>query len=160
MSKMGSTVSGLLDAWATMFSVALQYGAPLEVLCEKGTGSLFQPSGFTGDNLRSASSPVDYVSRWLMSHDEFTRGAAQEHVVNSDGEKIGTVGHAQADASGALRWGTGERWGASELKVNYPQRASSLTEGPTCGAKGCGGVTRRSGACYVCESCGTTSGCG
>ena len=139
MSKMGSTVSGLLDAWATMFSLALQYGAPLEVLCEKGTGSVFQPSGFTGDALRSASSPVDYVSRWLMSHSEFLPPEEPSMAPEGIHET-----HAEATQPGAA----------------HKAGRSSLTEGPTCSVKGCGGTTRRSGACYVCESCGVTSGCG
>ena len=139
MSKMGSTVSGLLDAWATMFSLALQYGAPLEVLCEKGTGSMFQPSGFTGDALRSASSPVDYVSRWLMSHSEFLPPEEPSMAPEGIHET-----HAEAVQPSAA----------------HKAGRSSLTEGPACSVKGCGGTTRRSGACYVCESCGVTSGCG
>ena len=139
MSKMGSTVSGLLDAWATMFSLALQYGAPLEVLCEKGTGSMFQPSGFTGDALRSASSPVDYVSRWLMSHSEFL--PPEEPSMAPEG-----IHEARAEAT--------------QPSPAHKAGRSSLTEGPACSVKGCGGTTRRSGACYVCESCGVTSGCG
>ena len=139
MSKMGSTVSGLLDAWATMFSLALQYGAPLEVLCEKGTGSVFQPSGFTGDALRSASSPVDYVSRWLMSHSEFLPPEEPSMAPEGIHET-----HAEAVQPSAA----------------HKAGRSSLTEGPVCSVKGCGGTTRRSGACYVCESCGVTSGCG
>ncbi len=139
MSKMGSTVSGLLDAWATMFSLALQYGAPLEVLCEKGTGSVFQPSGFTGDALRSASSPVDYVSRWLMSHSEFL--PPEEPSMAPEG-----IHETHAEATQPV--------------AAHKAGRSSLTEGPVCSVKGCGGTTRRSGACYVCESCGVTSGCG
>lgn len=156
MSKMGSTVSGLLDAWATMFSVALQYGAPLEVLCEKGTGSLFQPSGFTGDELRSASSPVDYVSRWLMSHSEFMASETSE-AAHGEAAPSSDSGFKFNDGT---TYGDGKRWGEGKLRVNHPQRGSSLTEGPACQERGCGGVTRRSGACYVCESCGSTSGCG
>lgn len=66
MSKEGSTISGLLDAWAKTFSTALQYGAPLADLCKQHIGTTFPPQGFTGDDLRSAKSVVDYIGRDLL----------------------------------------------------------------------------------------------
>jgi len=66
ISKEGSTIGGLCDAWATAFSMGLQYGVPLDKLCRKFKGSSFSPSGFTGsDEIRSATSIVDYVASWL-----------------------------------------------------------------------------------------------
>jgi ribonucleoside-diphosphate reductase alpha chain len=66
IAKEGSTVSGLMDSLATVFSVALQHGASLETLCEKLTYMRFEPSGWTGDpKIGFAHSIVDYISRWL-----------------------------------------------------------------------------------------------
>ncbi len=76
MAKEGSTVSGLLDAWATMVSIALQYGAPLETLCEKMVGTTYAPHGFTGDDLRHASSLTDYIGRYLAAN--FVKGEGGE----------------------------------------------------------------------------------
>lgn len=66
ISKAGSTVGGLMDAWATAFSLGLQYGVPLEKLVSKFKNSRFEPSGFAaGSEIKVASSLVDYVVRWL-----------------------------------------------------------------------------------------------
>lgn len=68
MAKQGSTIGGFADAWATCFSMALQYGVPLERMCSKFTAWSFEPSGFTGnEDIPSAKSVIDYVSRWLMA---------------------------------------------------------------------------------------------
>ena len=67
IAKEGSTISGLLDAWAIGVSVALQHGVPLEALMEKHTYSRFEPSGLTGNvNIPMAHSIVDYIARWLL----------------------------------------------------------------------------------------------
>ncbi len=68
MSKQGSTVGGLVDAWATCFSMCLQYGVPLSKLCDKFSHWSFEPAGFTGNELvPQARSVIDYVSRWLAA---------------------------------------------------------------------------------------------
>lgn len=65
VSKMGSAVRGLLDAYATLFSIALQYGVPVEKLATKFKGTAFEPSGFTDNpEIPMASSVIDYVARW------------------------------------------------------------------------------------------------
>jgi ribonucleoside-diphosphate reductase alpha chain len=66
MAKEGSTVSGLMDAFATSISLALQHGVPLKVLCEKFAHTRFEPSGWTGnDQIGYAKSLMDYIFRWL-----------------------------------------------------------------------------------------------
>src|SRR5438105_1546525 len=66
MAKEGSTVSGLMDAFATSISLALQHGVPLRVLCEKFAHTRFEPSGWTGnEQIGYAKSLMDYIFRWL-----------------------------------------------------------------------------------------------
>jgi ribonucleoside-diphosphate reductase alpha chain len=66
MAKEGSTVSGLMDSFATSISIALQHGVPLKVLCEKFAHTRFEPSGWTGnEQIGYAKSLMDYIFRWL-----------------------------------------------------------------------------------------------
>ena len=66
MAKEGSTVSGLMDSFATAVSLALQYGVPLEILCEKFSHTRFEPSGWSGNpKIGYAKSLMDYLFRWL-----------------------------------------------------------------------------------------------
>src|ERR1039458_9131569 len=66
MAKEGSTVSGLMDAFATAISISLQHGVPLKVLCEKFAHTRFEPSGWTGnEQIGYAKSLMDYIFRWL-----------------------------------------------------------------------------------------------
>src|SRR5271157_4000607 len=66
MAKQGSTISGLMDSFATAVSLALQYGVPLDVLCSKFTHVRFEPSGWSGNpRIGYAKSIVDYIARWL-----------------------------------------------------------------------------------------------
>ena len=66
MAKEGSTLSGIMDAFALSVSIALQYGVPLRALVDKFVNSRFEPSGYTGNpEIRYAKSMVDYIGRWL-----------------------------------------------------------------------------------------------
>ena len=66
MAKEGSTISGLMDSFATSISLALQYGVPLKVLCDKFSHTRFEPSGRTPNpDIRFAKSIMDYIFRWL-----------------------------------------------------------------------------------------------
>ncbi len=66
MAKEGSTVSGLMDSFATAVSLALQHGVPLKLMCEKFCHTRFEPSGFTGNQeIPIAKSVMDYIFRWL-----------------------------------------------------------------------------------------------
>ena len=67
MAKEGSTVSGLMDSFATAISLSLQHGVPLKVLCEKFAHTRFEPSGWTGnEHIGYAKSIMDYIFRWLQ----------------------------------------------------------------------------------------------
>lgn len=81
MSKQGSTVSGLMDAFATVVSIALQYGVPVTVLADKFIGGRFEPNGITkNEGIRQTSSVLDYVFRYLLSRygKENTDGSATQ----------------------------------------------------------------------------------
>ena len=86
MAKEGSTVSGLMDAFATSISLALQHGVPLKVLCEKFAHTRFEPSGWTGnEQIGYAKSLMDYIFRWLnlrfLSGTQLTLFAGLAHQV-------------------------------------------------------------------------------
>lgn len=65
MAKMGTAISGLLDALSISVSLGLQHGVPLEIYCQKFSRTQFEPDGFTGPEFKFASSVIDYIFRWL-----------------------------------------------------------------------------------------------
>src|SRR6516164_1698268 len=77
MAKQGSTISGLMDSFATVVSLAFQRGVPLEVLCAKFSHTRFEPSGWSGNpKIGYATSIMDYIFRWLQL--KFITGAQGE----------------------------------------------------------------------------------
>jgi len=167
MAKQGSVVSGLMDAFATSISLALQYGVPLEVLANKFTHTRFEPSGHTGHpEIRYAKSITDYIFQWLTL--KFLNGkepAAAGYVKDlSSGADttadVDTTVHAEATppatgtASGTTATpGTKGRAGRSNGSGFFLNQLDS----PPCPE--CGGIMVRSGSCYRCLNCATTSGC-
>jgi ribonucleoside-diphosphate reductase alpha chain len=171
VSKQGSTLSGVMDALATAVSVGLQYGVPLETFVAKYTNTIFEPNGLTDDSdVRMAQSILDYVFRRLaIDHlDVETRHAlgiktTAERTAELNGQPLPTVTEVPVDQVGKEL--------ASEAPVAQtppaPQPAArvagpELTAGmaadaPYCST--CGVRMRPAGSCFVCESCGTTSGC-
>jgi ribonucleoside-diphosphate reductase alpha chain len=152
MAKEGSTISGLMDAFATSISMALQYGVPLEALVEKFSHVRFEPSGFTKNaEIPYAKSITDYIFRWLAS--KFLSVEHQEAVgVQTSGRSLkphsGPVGGAEpADL------GTQAHGGAAMAQA--AMRAQS--DAPPCHY--CGSIMIRNGSCYRCANCGSTSGC-
>jgi ribonucleoside-diphosphate reductase alpha chain len=153
MAKEGSTISGLMDAFATSISMALQYGVPLEALVEKFSHVRFEPSGFTKNSeIPYAKSITDYIFRWLAS--KFLSVEHQEAVgVQTTGRSLkphsGPVMAVAADheveSSGA----------AAGTPVVAAMRAQS--DAPPCHY--CGSIMIRNGSCYRCANCGSTSGC-
>jgi ribonucleoside-diphosphate reductase alpha chain len=142
MSKEGSTISGLMDAFATSVSMALQYGVPLRVLVEKFQHMRFEPSGFTGNRqIPIAKSVLDYIFRWLGF--KFLPAEEQPRAVDENGEFI------VADASKNAPRPTVE---SAEKEVYKMQ-----SDAPPCHQ--CGSIMVRSGSCYKCANCGETSGC-
>src|SRR5689334_14227203 len=135
MAKEGSTVSGLMDSFATAVSLALQYGVPLKVLCDKFSHTRFEPSGWSGKpKVGYAKSLLDYLFRWLELR--FLKGEQGILFEPSNGKQPQT---AAGNAAQAL----------SEIV--------SLGDAPTC--QFCGSLMVRNGSCYRCMECGSTSGC-
>jgi ribonucleoside-diphosphate reductase alpha chain len=141
MAKEGSTISGLMDAFATSISMSLQYGVPLETLVEKFSHVRFEPSGFTkNQEIPYAKSITDYIIRWLAS--KFLSAEHQE-----------AVGVQTVPAAG-------------KLETAPPAGGKSAASGPTFRSQAdapschyCGAIMTRNGSCYRCGNCGSTSGC-
>jgi ribonucleoside-diphosphate reductase alpha chain len=145
MAKEGSTISGLMDAFATSISMSLQYGVPLETLVEKFSHVRFEPSGFTKNpEIPYAKSITDYIFRWLAS--KFLSSEQKEAVGVQSQES-----RAEAAAPGAA--GT-----AVPVKMASPGATyRSQADAPSCHY--CGSIMTRNGSCYRCGNCGSTSGC-
>jgi len=158
MAKEGSTISGLMDSFATAVSLALQYGVPLKVLCDKFSHSRFEPSGWTlNPEIRYAKSIMDYIFRWLAV--KFLPKDAQPGEDSSVAPLNGTeMEKATGLASQFTR-------AAVERSTVYPDGSvqPSLAgvepddDAPSC--PDCGAIMVRNGACYKCMNCGSTSGC-
>src|SRR5689334_10496094 len=153
MAKEGSTISGFADAFAQAISYALQYGVPLQALVDKFSHVRFEPSGMTRNpEIRFAKSIVDYIFRWMAS--KFLSAEAQYHAgVNGreldDPSAHGLVKTAETPAPAPQ---------AAAASASNPHRTiQNQEDAPPCST--CGSIMIRSGACYKCVNCGTTSGC-
>ena len=152
MSKEGSTISGLMDSFATAVSMALQYGVPLRVLVDKFSHMRFEPSGFTKNpDIPMAKSIMDYIFRWLAS--KFLDGDAQQEVgiVKAERETEEVSKKVVPLAPQSPRGGAPVVATISSVTSLYQQDA------PPC--PDCGAIMIRSGACYKCMNCGAVSGC-
>ena len=157
MAKEGSTISGLMDAFATSISILLQYGVQLEDLCEKFSHMRFEPSGFTNNpSIPSAKSIMDYIFRYLalkfLGHAAQTDGGMDPdvgvaHVVEKDRP-------ARAGLEGQQNGDTPKNDTSLASAVVYKHQSDA----PSCST--CGAIMMRSGACYVCPQCGSSRGCG
>jgi ribonucleoside-diphosphate reductase alpha chain len=142
MAKEGSTVSGLMDTIATLTSMALQYGVPLEVLVNKFSHVRFEPSGFTKNpEIPLAKSPTDYIFRFLGNR-------FLEREERRDAGETGAVAHPRAAAGG------GE---PAVALVHDAQTIQPQADAPSCPE--CGALMIRNGSCHKCLNCGATSGC-
>ncbi len=167
MAKEGSTISGFADAFAQAISYALQYGVPLQALVDKFSHARFEPSGMTKNpEVRFAKSIVDYIFRWMAT--KFLSTEAQFRAgVNLREEPV------EEPVSGTRDSGSGTREAGSspavsgfsrtEVKIETPSKKSEFgalrnqEDAPPCST--CGSIMIRSGSCYKCGNCGTTSGC-
>lgn len=138
MAKEGSTISGLMDSFATVVSLALQHGVPLDLLCGKFSHTRFEPSGWTGNSkIGYATSIMDYIFRWLELR--FLKGEQAslfEQLPPSSQSNSRPNGSTEADAI---------------------SRIIELGDAPACNI--CGALMVRSGSCHRCLTCGSTSGC-
>ena len=173
MSKQGSVISGLMDAFATSVSMALQYGVPLQVLVNKFVHMRFEPSGFTSNpNIRVAKSIVDYIFRWMAF--KFLSGEEQrqvginviaEPVVESEEPSlvVPEVGSQVSEKKEQEQlFGKSVDCAIKEVVSEVTSEKLTMTfdnlaDAPACDT--CGSVMVRNGACYKCLNCGSTSGC-
>ena len=148
MAKEGSTLSGVMDAFATAVSLTLQYGVPLEFLVNKFSHVRFEPSGWTNNaQIPYAKSVIDYIFRWMASKflSPEEQAAVGVHPLPADEGKTVTVPAARQPALPGLDGGD-----AAQMFVNQ-------ADAPPCPT--CGMVMVRNGACYKCGNCGTVHGC-
>jgi ribonucleoside-diphosphate reductase alpha chain len=149
MAKEGSTISGFADAFAQAISYALQYGVPLQDLVDKFSHVRFEPSGMTKNpDVRFAKSIVDYIFRWLAT--KFLSPDAQYRVGVNNRDEITTTPEQLPLEIKSTQAPQGTRT-ASFAAIQNQEDA------PPCST--CGSIMVRSGACYKCTNCGTTSGC-
>src|SRR5437879_4101477 len=151
MSKEGSTISGLMDAFATAISLALQYGVPLEVLVKKFAHTRFEPSGFTKNpEIPIAKSITDYIFRWLAS--KFLSGTQQEAIGIVRRDPVIEIEAAPAPAITPAP-SKPAAVDSNPIKISFVGQEDA----PAC--SDCGSIMIRNGTCYKCLNCGSTSGC-
>jgi ribonucleoside-diphosphate reductase alpha chain len=187
MAKEGSTVSGLMDSFATAVSLALQHGVPLKLLCDKFSHTRFEPSGWSGNpEIGFSKSIMDYIFRWLQMR--FLTG--QQYLLFKDLKVPGTPAQAVSEENGAsplpgprpmdMGATTPPQGGIATSPIvvgNQPAPHSptgmkdrgiyhasdamkelvDMGDAPSCHV--CGAIMTRNGSCYRCMSCGSTSGC-
>jgi ribonucleoside-diphosphate reductase alpha chain len=155
MAKEGSTISGFADAFAQAISYALQYGVPLQDLVDKFSHVRFEPSGMTKNpDVRFAKSIVDYIFRWMAS--KFLSKDAQYRVgVNNRDEFVSSPEQLPLDVAAAA--GAAPTGAVASKSISSFAAMQNQEDAPPCST--CGSIMVRSGACYKCSNCGTTSGC-
>jgi ribonucleoside-diphosphate reductase alpha chain len=183
LGKQGSTLAGVMDAFSVAISVSLQYGVPLEKWVEKFTNMRFEPAGITDDpDIRMVSSVMDYIFRRLaLDHLPYDKRAdlgilsvaersalLDEQDASVTGDVVDTEELAQSapreeptPAAGPRPAGhpspaglPADLAGSADLTESHQGRVADAPLCLTCGTK-----MRPAGSCYVCEGCGSTSGC-
>ncbi len=148
MAKEGSTISGLMDAFATMVSLSLQYGVPLKALVDKFSHTRFEPSGFTKNpEIPIAKSITDYIFRWLAS----------KFLSQEEKQAVGVILREPAPAAQPEAGPAAVRPTAREAEGGSLLTFVNNTDAPSCHE--CGSIMVRNGSCYKCTNCGSTSGC-
>ncbi len=164
MSKEGSTISGLMDSFAVSISLCLQYGVPLRVLVNKFSHTRFEPSGYTTNReIPIAKSLMDYIFRWfdLKFHPNgdnghFGKPAPTEEVeAKKASEPELALSQAPVQAPQLAHSNGSSNGNLADAQASLMQSQSDAPPCPNCGA-----ITVRSGSCYKCNECGTTTGCG
>jgi ribonucleoside-diphosphate reductase alpha chain len=156
MAKEGSTISGLMDAFATSISLAFQYGVPLKALIDKFSHMRFEPAGFTNNKeIPIAKSVMDYIFRWLASKflDQEDRARVGVLETTEDGVTQPFLPGLVPNGHGAALYANGHALAAAGER--FPFRMQE--DAPSCAE--CGALMIRNGACYKCLNCGATSGC-
>jgi ribonucleoside-diphosphate reductase alpha chain len=163
-SKQGSTLAGVMDAFSIAISIGLQYGVPLEAYVSKFINMKFEPSGMTNDpDIRFASSLVDYVFRRLAL-DHLPKDTREGLGIRSIAERKETV-EQEVAAKVADELGDppvedplDDAPSTTPLRIELVERPrAQAADAPLCYT--CGSKMQPAGSCYVCPSCGSTSGC-
>ncbi|GAA3230043.1 vitamin B12-dependent ribonucleotide reductase [Actinocorallia longicatena] len=173
LGKQGSTLAGVMDAFSMAISISLQYGVPLETWVDKFTNMRFEPAGMTDDpDIRMASSMMDYIFRRLaLDHLPFESRAelgifsAEERALQAAGEDPASLHNQVEEQLDILGQSAPIEQKPSLPIVPVPSARVDATEShgrrtadaPLCMT--CGTNMRPAGSCYVCEGCGSTSGC-
>jgi ribonucleoside-diphosphate reductase alpha chain len=168
MAKQGSTVSGLMEAFGRAISYALQYGVPLPDLVRNFSHMRFEPMGRTENrDIPVAQSIIDYVFRWLASRYMSPQEAYEVGVMTPEIKAALAAGQYPLPMSGAVGAASDNKNGhaadaatasdASVPLIYSAPRANGHADAPACAS--CGWIMIRSGTCYRCENCGSTSGC-
>jgi ribonucleoside-diphosphate reductase alpha chain len=179
MSKQGSTLAGMMDAFSIAVSIGLQYGVPLEQFVSKFTNMRFEPAGMTDDpDVRMASSVVDYIFRRLaLDYLPFeSRSALGIHTAEERARALDTGSYAPIEddvdveelaqsapvTEAPAKPQTGHMAEPAPADVHTSTELLEALQGtkadaPLCMT--CGTKMRPAGSCYVCEGCGSTSGC-
>jgi ribonucleoside-diphosphate reductase alpha chain len=170
LGKQGSTLAGVMDAFSIAISIALQYGVPLETYVQKFTNMRFEPAGMTDDpDIRMAQSVMDYIFRRLALDylPSETRGelgifTAEERATAVAASSYGSVPLPLDDDVDpeTLRGSVAVAPQPVEIRSSMElleAHQGTSADAPLC--LSCGVKMRPSGSCYVCESCGSTSGC-
>ena len=178
VSKQGSTLSGIMDAFAKSISYGLQYGVPLRAFVEAFTNMRFEPAGMTDDpDIRMASSIMDYLFRRLaleyMTYDEraelgiFTRderiqptlpGVEESVIETKNGSEMATdIKSVQSVSELVQQIELGIAPKAPVSDHSSPNGIVRHSDAPMCML--CGVQMQRAGSCHACPSCGSTSGC-
>jgi ribonucleoside-diphosphate reductase alpha chain len=160
MAKEGSTISGLMDSFATMTSMALQHGVPLQLLVDKFTHMRFEPSGFTKNpEIPMAKSIMDYIFKWLAikflprENQQEAGVIVREETPSVEPLTKKDVAFVQNITPVVL---PPKEADAPNTKLAAPP-IRFQQDAPSC--SDCGSIMVRNGACYKCLNCGSTSGC-
>jgi ribonucleoside-diphosphate reductase alpha chain len=186
LGKQGSTLAGVMDAFSIAVSIGLQYGVPLETFVEKFTNLRFEPAGMTDDkDIRMAQSMMDYIFRRLaLDYMPFEQRSAmglytaaeREQALNNGGEYVPVAGADNLKAVAAPVVAAAVAPVSKAPVADVKIEAAPAKVAPTIGSSSdllesmgiksdaplcmtCGVKMRMSGACFVCEGCGNTSGC-
>ena len=164
VSKQGSTLAGIMDAFSIAVSMGLQHGVPLATFVRKFANMKFEPAGITDDaELRIATSLIDYIARrlaldYLSAEDRAELGilSTQERsqptlpgVEEMATPSVGLVDDGPSPGAAAS--------GPAASPTPRPMARAEQLDAPLCYS--CGNTMQRAGSCYVCGSCGSTSGC-
>ncbi len=177
VSKQGSTLSGLMDTFAISVSHGLQYGVPLKSYVNKLRGTSFAPAGITDDSdIRTASSITDYIVRrlaidYLSFDDRLELGLASLEDMPADDVQISLISEPLTELSTVEIKAAEAATPAAAVPTPVPPAVAAARVTPAASTQtivgdstaplcyNCGNQTQRAGSCYVCSSCGSTTGC-